>query len=92
MVYRISILVKDPDPVFRWTEQNVPASSLIRQIAKGVNYEAVKDGAIISVCPENDPDFGWVVQTFVKDLEAANAIMAESIWAVRPSADRAHAG
>lgn len=83
MVFRVSILVKDPDPVFEWTGQHVVPTSLVRQVAKGVNYESWKAGAIISICPADHPDFGWLVQTIVKHRETAEFIL--STW--KPQVD-----
>jgi hypothetical protein len=84
MVYQIDILVKDTDPIFDWIDKNVPAQRLVRYKAKGVNYEMVKAGAIISTCPASSPDFGWMVKIVVKDLETANFIV--STW--KPLVDR----
>lgn len=78
MVFRVDILVRDPDPVFEWTRSNIHPADLVRQIAKAVNYEAIRAGAWISICPPDDPGCGWLVQVFVKDVLAANAI--ESTW------------
>jgi hypothetical protein len=78
MVFRVEILVKDPEPVFEWTKNNVLASGLVRQIPESVNYEAVKARVCISICSPGHPHFGWLAQVFVKDLEIANVIL--STW------------
>jgi len=78
MVFRISILVKEPDLVFDWTEKHVAATSLVRQLARSVNYNSWKAGAIISTCPADHPDAGWVVQIVVRHREVADYIT--SIW------------
>jgi hypothetical protein len=84
MVFRVSILVKDPEPVFDWTNTNLAANTLVRQVAKGVNYEAMKRGAWISTCSDDSPEFGWMVQIVVKNREAADRIV--SAW--KPQVDR----
>jgi hypothetical protein len=81
MAFSESVLVKDPDPVFDWIETNVAAGDLIRKVARGVNYEAWKAGAIISVCPPDDPNFGWVVKIIVKNRETVDRIV--SAWKAR---------
>jgi hypothetical protein len=77
-------LVKDPEPVFDWTSKNLASDTLVRQVAKGVNYEAMKGGAWISTCSADDPDFGWMVQIVVKNRETADRIV--SAW--KPQVDR----
>jgi hypothetical protein len=84
MVYRVNILVKDPDPVFAWAVEHIPSGILVRQVAKGVNYKSWKAGASFSVCPSDHPDFGWVVQIFVNDRETADRII--STW--KPQTER----
>jgi hypothetical protein len=81
MVYRVHVLVRNPDPVFDWVSTNIPADALVRQKARGVNYENMKAGAIVATCPADDPDFGWLVQIVVKSREAADSIV--SAWSAR---------
>jgi hypothetical protein len=76
MVFRVTVFVKDPDAVFDWTRKNLAADTLVRQIAKGVNYVATKAGAVISTCSPDNPYFGWVVQIVVKNREAADRIVS----------------
>lgn len=37
-VYRVDVLIADPDPVFQWIEDNVPKSLVVRKIG----YKTVK--------------------------------------------------
>jgi hypothetical protein len=78
MMGTTSIVVKDPEPVFDWTSKNLAADTMVRQVAKGVNYEAMKGGAWISTCSADNPDFGWMVQIVVKNRETADRIV--SAW------------
>jgi hypothetical protein len=78
MVFRVSILVRDPEPVFDWTIKNIAADTLVRQVAKGVGYEAMRAGAWIATCPADSPDHGWMVQIVVKNRETADRIV--SAW------------
>jgi hypothetical protein len=84
MAFRIFILVRDPDEVFEWVAAAVPAQTLVRQIARSVNYESMKAGAMIATCPDDDPNLGWMVSIVVKDRETAEWI--ESVW--KPQVDR----
>lgn len=77
MVFRVSILVRDPDPVFDWANENIGADTLVRQVAKGVNYEAMKEGAWIAACSSDDPDFGWMVHIVVMTRDTADRIVSE---------------
>lgn len=31
-VYRVDLLIEDPEPVFKWTEDNVPKGFVVRRI------------------------------------------------------------
>jgi hypothetical protein len=76
MVFRVTVFVKDPDAVFDWTRKNLAADNLVRQIAKGVDYEVTKAGAFTSTCSPDNLGFGWVVQIVVKNRESANRIVS----------------
>jgi hypothetical protein len=78
MVFRVDILVRDPEPVFDWTRQSTEARNLVRQVAVGVNYEAMKAGAIVSTCSTESPDHGWFIKTIFKDRAAAEKML--SAW------------
>jgi hypothetical protein len=78
--------VKDPNPVFDWTRQNVPAHALVRQTARGVNYDAMSRGALIATCPSEDDRFGWMVTTVLKEREIAQQFV--STW--KPQVERCH--
>jgi hypothetical protein len=77
MAFYVTLLVTgDPDPVFDWVRGNIPAGDVIRQIARSVNAEAIKRGAIFATCRENDPSHGWVVKIVVRSRESADRIVA----------------
>lgn len=84
MAFSVNILAKDPDPVFEWVNKNVARENLIRQTARGVNYERWKTGAIISTCSADHVDFGWVVKVVVNNRETADRVA--SFWG--PQTDR----
>ena len=77
MAFYVELLVRgDPDPVFDWARDNIPASDIIRQIARGTNVDSIKQGAIIATCPESNPEFGWIVKTVVRSRESVHRIVA----------------
>jgi hypothetical protein len=78
MVFRVDLLVRDPEPIFEWTRQHVEARSLVRQVAVGVDYEAMKAGAMIATCSRESPDHGWLIKTVFKDRPAAEKMV--SAW------------
>jgi hypothetical protein len=78
MVFRVDILVRDPELVFDWTSRNTDAEIVVRQIAKGVDYEALKAGALIATCPAESANHGWLVKTVVKDRATAERMV--STW------------
>jgi hypothetical protein len=56
--------------------ENIPRTDVIRQKARGVNVEVIKQGAMIARCEEDHPDFGWVVITVVRSRESVDRIVA----------------
>jgi hypothetical protein len=58
MNFYVCVLVKDdPDPVFDWVIDNIPAGESIRQKARSAPYEIAMTGVV--PVPRGARDLGW---------------------------------
>jgi hypothetical protein len=74
MNFYVCVLVKDdPDPVFDWVIDNIPAGEIIRQKARRVPDEAARTGEVPP--PGVDRDHGWMVKVVVRSRESADRII-----------------